>query len=312
MINQTFSPRSGSSSILLLMDPILNQSRPQRLQESLSALTGKGTIIALAPSDHGVLRNGGRAGARWAPQALLTAWKKLAAPASDTRFSYHSVTHQQKEEQGFEAMLEQQAQTLRSLLGAGPLVHLGGGHDHILPLLQALDDRPVCVLNIDAHLDTRMDPEPHSGNPFRQFAVTAKFPLQLHQVGIHPYANALSTQTELSRGEMPILWRRQCDDPAHVAAFLQRLEMSLPHNARVVFSLDCDALMASDVEAVSAPNHDGLSLHFVRQLAFFYRDLCQRRGQAPIWGIYEYNPLYDTVSGRGARAIAGLMYDMVF
>lgn len=111
---------------------------------------------------------------------------------------------------------------------------------------------------------------------------------------------------------MAILWRRQCDDPAHVAAFLQRLEVSLPPNARVVFSLDCDALMASDVEAVSAPNHDGLSLAFVRQLGFFYRDLCQRRGQAPLWGIYEYNPLYDTVSGRGARAIAGLMYDMIF
>lgn len=259
-----------------------------------------------------MLRNGGRAGSRWAPQALLAAWKKLAAPASDTRFRYQAVTNQQREALDYEGMVEQQAQTLRSLLGPRPLMHLGGGHDHILSLLRALDERPVCVLNIDAHLDTRTDPEPHSGNPFRQFASNATFPLQLHQVGIHPYANALSTQTELSRGEMPILWRRQCDDPAHVAAFLQRLEVSLPHNARVVFSLDCDALMASDVEAVSAPNHDGLSLQFVRQLAFFYRDLCQRRGQAPIWGIYEYNPLYDTVSGRGARAIAGLMYDMVF
>lgn len=294
------------------MDPILNQSRPQRLQESLSARIGTGTVIALAPSDHGVLRNGGRAGARWAPQALVAAWKKLASPDEATLFSYHHVTSQWQEEQGFEAMLEQQAQTLRSILGQHPLIHLGGGHDHILPLLKALDETPVCVLNIDAHLDTRMDPEPHSGNPFRQFAVKAKFPLQLHQVGIHPYANALSTQTQLSRGEMHILWRRQCDDVAHVQSFLMRLESSLPANARVVFSLDCDALMASDVEAVSAPNHDGLSLSFVRQLAAAYRDLCQRRGQAPMWGIYEYNPLYDSVSSRGARAIAGLMYDMVF
>lgn len=266
----------------------------------------------MAPSDHGVLRNGGRAGARWAPQALVAAWKKLASPPEDVRFSYHQVTQQQKEEQGFEAMLEQQAQTLRSLMNKRPLIHLGGGHDHVLPLLKSLDDLPVCVLNIDAHLDTRMDAEPHSGNPFRQFASTSKFPLQLHQAGIHPYANALSTQTQLSRGEMPILWRRQCDDPAFVQSFLLRLETSLPTDARVVFSLDCDALMSSDVEAVSAPNHDGLSLQFVRQLVFFYRDLCQRRGQAPIWGIYEYNPLYDTVSARGARAIAGLMYDMIF
>ncbi len=259
-----------------------------------------------------MLRNGGRAGSRWAPQAILAAWKKLAAPEGETRFSYYTLTSQQQEEQNFEKMLEQQAQTLRPLLGKQPLIHLGGGHDHVLPLLRALDDRPVCVLNIDAHLDTRVDPEPHSGNPFRQFAQSAKHPLQLHQVGIHPYANSLTTQTELPRGEMHILWRRECDEAAHVAAFLMRLESSLAIDARIVFSLDCDALMASDVEAVSAPNHDGVSLGFVRQLASFYRDLCIRRGQAPVWGIYEYNPLYDTVSGRGARAIAGLMYDFVF
>lgn len=242
----------------------------------------------------------------------MAAWKKLASPEGARLFSYHQVTTQTTEERDFEAMLEQQAQTLRSLLGAHPLFHLGGGHDHILPLLKALDEAPVCVLNVDAHLDTRTDPEPHSGNPFRQFELHSKFPLQLHQVGIHPYANALSTQSKLSRGSMHILWRRECDDAAHVRSFLMRLEASLPANARVVFSLDCDALMASDVEAVSAPNHDGLSLSFVRQLVAAYRDLCARRGQPPIWGIYEYNPLYDSVSSRGARAIAGLMYDMVF
>ena len=257
-------------------------------------------------------RNGGRSGARWAPQALLATLGKMAAP--DARQLYcQEVTHAKTEAQDYLLAAQAQTQKLRALLAHGTrLLHIGGGHDHVLPLLLSLDDGPVCVLNVDAHLDTRVDPESHSGNPFRQFDRLGQHPWQLHQIGIHPFANSLSTQAPLQRGTQHILWRRQCDDPAWVRGFLQRLENDLVPGSRVVFSLDCDALAGADVEAVSAPNHDGLSLAFVRQLMAWYRNLCQRRGLSELWGVYEFNPLYDSTSSRSARAVAGLLYGMLY
>lgn len=271
-------------------------------------------VFALAPSDVGVQRNGGRLGARWAPQALLSNWKKLAIPANfnDVTFVSQTVTKQGLEEINFLPMTEQQAQLLRDCQVAQSLIHLGGGHDHIFSLLKSFSDRPIVVLNIDAHLDTRMDSEPHSGNPFRQFSQISTQSFQLYQIGIHRFANSQSTQAHLPKGEMHILWREECDSAEYVQAFLMRMESLLPEGAQIIFSLDCDALAAGDVEAVSAPNHHGLNLNFVHQLAGSYRDLCLRKGISPVWGIYEFNPLYDSVSSRSGRALAGLIYRMVF
>lgn len=299
------------------MDSILNQSRPERLKESLAAHLRDGshspgdTLILCAPSDHGVQRNGGRSGARWAPQAILNVFSKLTPRRGTPQFMrVIEVSHQNEESISYEAAFSEQAKRIRPLTHH-PIVHLGGGHDHVLALLSALDDRPLCVINIDAHLDTRVDPEPHSGNPFRQFSQTARHVFSLHQIGIHPFANSASTQSPLPNGKMYTLLKADCQDAAHLRAFLARLESELTQDTRVVFSLDCDALKASDVEAVSAPNHDGLSLDLVLQLVKFYRDLCRTRGQNPIWGVYEFNPVYDTVSSRSARAIAGLVYEMI-
>jgi formiminoglutamase len=303
------------------MQTILNQTRPDRLKESVGSLfidrerpLPTDIVFALAPSDVGVQRNGGRLGSRWAPQALLSTWKKLALPAqsSNLQFVSQTVTKQGLEEINFFPMTEQQAQLLRDCQSAQMLIHLGGGHDHIFSLLKSFIDRPVVVINIDAHLDTRIDSEPHSGNPFRQFSQISTQAFQLYQIGIHPFANSQSTQAILPKGDMHTLWRGECEATEYVLAFLMKLEANLPANAQIIFSLDCDALAAGDVEAVSAPNHHGLSLDFVHQLVGSYRDLCQRRGITPVWGIYEFNPLYDSVSGRSSRAIAGLMYRMVF
>jgi formiminoglutamase len=303
------------------MQTILNQTGSDRWKESVGSRfierdlpNSSDVVFVLAPSDVGVQRNGGRLGSRWAPQALLSNWKKLALPldSSGMHFVSHTVTKQGLEEINFPSMAEQQAQLIRECQSARMLVHLGGGHDHVFSLLKSYSDRPIVVINIDAHLDTRIDREPHSGNPFRHFSEISSHAFQLYQVGIHPFANSLSTCSPLPKGEMRILLREECETAEYVTAFLANLEAHIPANAQIIFSLDCDAIRAGDVEAVSAPNHLGLSLNFVHQMVGHYRDLCLRRNVKPVWGIYEFNPLYDSVSGRSSRAIAGLMYRMVF
>src|SRR5690606_24005866 len=71
------------------------------------------------------------------------------------------------------------------------ICHLGGGHDHIFPLLSALGESysELIVINIDAHADTRTDSSFHSGTPFRQFANSYPGKFHLFQMGLHPFAN---------------------------------------------------------------------------------------------------------------------------
>lgn len=303
------------------MDKSLNQFLSQRSRESLAALIQHGgterpsVLLACAPCDRGVQLNGGRLGARWAPKALLAALQKLAIPPQmdDLVMRVETSPAAVTEAATLEEAQCAEASWLANLRQSTPLLHLGGGHDHVLPLLQALGDVPVCVLNVDAHLDTRVDDWAHSGNPFRRFATHKGASFQLLQIGVHPFANTRSTMTPLPNdARMDIVSRDQCEDLAWLQAQLQSLEARLESNAVVVFSLDCDALSGADVRAVSAPNHRGLSIEYVRRLVSAYRDLCHRRGQPPVFGIYEFNPLFDDCSAAGARVIAGLMYQMIF
>lgn len=303
------------------MTLIIDQRLSARAQESVAARfisspppEARVVSLALATSDVGVQRNGGRTGSRLGPQALLATFKKLALP-QDARASFFQeqvVSDQDTEERDYVASVQAQAENLRGLPGQHDLFHLGGGHDHIYPLLCALADRPIVVINVDAHLDTRTDAAPHSGNPFRRFAETTTQPFHLYQIGIHPFANSTSTQSPLPNTTTRILWREECEQPELVSAFLMRIEAEMPPHAALVFSLDCDAIAAPEMEAVSAPNHLGLSLLFVHQLVGFTRDLNRRRGARNVWGIYEFNPVYDSVSSRSARGMVGLMYRMVF
>lgn len=294
--------------------------RQQRFKESYASLvkqreipTEKEMFLALAPADVGVIGNRGRLGSRWAPRALLAQITKWSRSEKATELPWADVTNQADESSDFpKAQLAEAARLKKSWNSAAGLIHLGGGHDHVLSLLRAVGaERPLVVVNLDAHCDTRTDTHSHSGNPFRLFADESAKPMRLFQIGAHPYANSITTVSPLKRGEMKMLWRDECRDPQHLAAFLAHIEASCSADSLVVFSLDCDALKASDVGAVSAPNHDGLELNTVHQLVDWYRNMAIRRGQKTCFGVYEFNPLYDDVSGSSARVIAGILHRML-
>ena len=74
------------------------------------------------------------------------------------------------------------------------IFHLGGGHDHIYPLLMSLEKtqnyKHLKVLNLDAHLDTRTDEFAHSGTPFRQFAEATKVIVEVQTISPFETSNA--------------------------------------------------------------------------------------------------------------------------
>lgn len=293
----------------------------KRFEESLGALflakgeeKSKRCLILKSSSDVGVMRNGGRNGARFAPQSFLSYFKRLTQSESTSqwRFSESEVSCQIQETQNFESAQVNEAKKIRQLLQDkfDFLLHLGGGHDHVYPLLKSMDDcSRIIVINLDAHADTRTDTTPHSGTPFRQFANEYAGDFHLFQIGLHPWANSSSTLSPLEKGQEYILWRNDLQEEYRRTEFFQTILSLMDDNTRVIFSLDADALAGYEVPGVSAVNGKGISIGELELLWEEYRKLPLKH--APLLGIYELNPVYDTLSGLSMRTLAGLFSELL-
>lgn len=290
-----------------------------RAKESISPLISEDYNInqkylwLSSPSDMGVRRNLGRNGTRFAPKSILNNFKKLSNHFNqqESLILHKTVSSQEQERIDFHKAQDYSSQEISSIINTSKiknLIHIGGGHDHAYPLMKALEASGITelvILNVDAHLDTRVDIIRHSGTPFRDFTNHTKIKVHLHQYGIHKYANSISTMSELKNTPMKITYRNECH---HNIELFNDIDWSNPQMA-LFFSLDTDALDGALFEGVSAVNHDGLSLKKVRDLMnqFFNQSSCATK----ILGVYEYNPLYDNLSQKGSRAIASLIYEFL-
>ena len=266
--------------------------------------------------DLGVCRNGGRRGASFASKAILAVLKKMAIhPRHRSQSAKIVSVNVPGEEEDFPKFQQRQAGFIKRQLKQVPntsIIHLGGGHDNIYPLLSALDSHnKITVINIDAHLDTRMDVTVHSGTPFRQFSQEVKGEFTLIQLGIHKFCNIQGNYQKLEKGKMEILSSDQLERASACGSLSELLTEHLPlkSDALTVLSLDCDGLSCAYMEGVSAVNPRGLSMQTVCDIFAYYRNTI---GHPPIVGIYEYNPLYDNLSQKGARTIAALLYGLLF
>jgi formiminoglutamase len=191
-------------------------------------------------------------------------------------------------------------------------VYLGGGHDYIYPAVSALNQtiKKMVLINLDAHLDTRTDANPNSGTPFRQIAAQFDGELEIIQLGIHDFANSISTMSNLPKAKEVVATyedvRFGTKDFTETDKFLKRV---IPYHEDTVyvFSLDADALESGIMEGVSAVNHRGLPYDFVEDVLLYSIDelKCQH------FGFFEYNPVYDNLSQKGARTLASLIYQIM-
>ena len=263
-------------------------------------------LILTSPSDLGVCLNGGRRGASLGPRSLLSTLQNFSYTQGFPKVKTLPVSNPHEENDFDQAQLNQAGRIHEALqlFNGNQICHLGGGHDHVYPLIAALSKmtKNITVINLDAHLDTRTDHVNHSGTPFRQASkIWTHGRFRLLQVGIHDYANANSNYEKLPNGEMKIY---SDDDWTMVAGHIEN--QIDPDDETIVLSLDADALSASFMEGVSAVNPNGLSLKFVSDCLQSYRGWTQEKKQ--IFGIYEYNPVYDNLSHKGARALSSLMH----
>jgi formiminoglutamase len=293
----------------------------KRFQESVGALftdASKGkspdSIFVKSSSDQGVVRNGGRNGARFAPKALLSSLKRMTRSSEMEAlcFCEIEVASAEVEMVNFHEAQFKESLRIRRILtehATSRIFHIGGGHDHIFPLLKAYAEKSekIIVINIDAHADTRTDADFHSGTPFRQFSQSFEGEFFLYQIGLHRFANAASTLSVLEKGKQNILWKNELTQKNLDALFGQISSELSSQETVVIFSLDADALTSAAVPAVSAVNPDGLSLEQVSDLWQRYAGL--KLTHPRILGLYELNPVYDTVSSTSMKTMAAFLFE---
>lgn len=288
----------------------------------------KGHLILFSPTDLGVSRNGGRRGGQYAPQAIFAVLKKMILHSHTPQIlQFLKVSDQQKEEEDFSLAQAYSGQLIFQAVdkvSPSTLFHLGGGHDHIYPLLigmEKLGFKKIGVINIDAHCDTRIDDFPHSGTPFRHFAHNTKTDFHLIQLGVHNFANDPSTLVKIPHGQMTFLPYQEIQRETEffqksLLEFLER-RISWEKDRVYILSLDCDAIDSTLMEGVSAVNHQGFTFNQICQIYHWYQSKvtlnssAHFKGPQKILGIYEYNPLFDNLSQKGARALASLIYQVI-
>lgn len=299
--------------------PEISQSQ-KRFQESLGALfsieaqkSDHSCLFLKSSSDQGVIRNGGRNGARFAPQSFLSTFKKFSQTQELKKYHFVELEVSDEDRERSDFHLSQAEETTKILRAIEKhqnafLCHIGGGHDHIFPLLSALGKKfdEIIVINIDAHADTRTDLNFHSGTPFRQFANNYVGKFHLFQIGLHSFANTESTLSPLEKGKETILWSHELS-AENLKNLFKTIEKEVSPKTAVVFSLDCDALSGATVPGVSAVNPSGVTQAELKIIWDFYRAL--PLSHSPILGIYELNPLYDTLASLSMRTIGSFVFN---
>lgn len=254
-------------------------------------------LILTSPSDHGVMRNGGRPGAYLGPKVILNELSKLQRQShQQNQILIEQVTSLNEEQNDFADSQKNQHKRISAILKnyiGRPIIHLGGGHDHIFPFLMGLQEShaKLNIINVDAHLDTRQDLEPHSGTPFRQFDNEAKSIFELHQFGIQEEANHLTNYAPLKNGTMSV----------HAKNDNFEKTIKLQPEWLNILSIDVDVLGSADFSSCSAVNPSGILDASLNEMINTYVNTCPHQ---PVIGFYEYNPIFDNISNSDGKKIA--------
>jgi formiminoglutamase len=274
------------------------------------ALTaGDWPLVAIVgfPCDEGVRRNGGRAGARDAPDRIRELFYRLT-PGPDARLvecirrllDFGNV----RAADALEAAQQRLARVVGACLERGTIpIVLGGGHETAFGHFQgyALADRRVSILNWDAHPDVRplRDARGHSGSPFRQALEDRSGACAHYTVaGLLPHAVSAAHLEFLAQHDTTIVWRNEITRERIVALYDRSDEGTGTAVSRMA-SFDLDAVDQAFAPGVSAPACGGITPDL-------WLDAALHAGRSPhvtSIDIVEMNPRYDE-GDRTARLAA--------
>jgi len=266
-------------------------------------------VILGFPTDVGVRRNGGRAGAALAP-AEIRRWLRRFTPDARARVAFLALL-ESTEDRGdlttgddLEADQARLGEAVGGVLatGAFPIV-LGGGHEtgygHFLGYVAA--GRAVSILNWDAHPDVRplRDGLGHSGSPFRQALLHPSGLCRGYRVaGLLPHSTAAS-HLDFVNAHGGHLWRDQLD-PTRVRGLYAAAR------SPTMVTFDIDAVDQSQAPGVSAPATNGIST----PLWLLAAHAAGRSTRVTSCDLVEVSPPHDR-DGQTARLAALTVYELL-
>ena len=285
--------------------PPQTSSDDPRLGHFLAKESENGPRVVLIgfPSEEGVRRNGGRAGAADAPDLIRQVLYRLT-PDPVNYEAFCRLLEATYDAGNMEATgdVEKDQENLGNQIakwlaeGAIPII-LGGGHEtafgHFLGY--AGNETSINLLNIDAHADVRplKAGKGHSGSPFFQaLEHRGKWCSHYSVLGLTPWS--------VSRAHVDYLESRGCTyhwinelTPAFIDDHFDRLKV------QTMLTLDMDVVAQQSAPGVSAPAASGLPVSTFLQIA-------RLAGKSPFvssMDLVEVNPHYD-IDNRTVRVAA--------
>lgn len=242
------------------------------------------------PDDEGIALNGGRPGAKLAPDQIRTSLYKM----TPSLFSRHmdgiadlgNIRGSNLESRHSEARVV----VAECHRGGKKLISLGGGHDYgfadTAGFLEIYRDQNPLIINFDAHLDVRpLEKGFTSGTPFFRLLTEFTGGFDFVELGIQSQCNS---QNHLQ-------WAQ--DHGAHVIfleevwqkGLLQSLQPFLKEKRPSFLSVDIDAFTSSEAPGCSQSWTSGLSSKEFLELLPQLQQVLNLRGM----GLYEVSPSLD-------------------
>jgi formiminoglutamase len=263
------------------------------LQENADTDSLRAVLVGF-PSDEGVKRNGGRAGAAEAPDEIRKQLYGMTPSAEYYEPFVELLEHcTDVGDVSVSGDLEQDQRRLGQVVagyleeGVVPII-LGGGHEtsfgHFLGYAEA--GYETSIFNMDAHADVRplKDGQGHSGSPFRQALEHESGAAETYVLGgLQPHAVAQAHLQFIDEHGGHYKFRDETNITSISGLFHQH------ESERLMATFDMDAVDQSQAPGVSAPCANGLASDLWLTAAY----LAGRNEEISSFDVSELNPRHD-------------------
>lgn len=277
----------------------------------------KSFTLAGYPDDDGIQLNGGRLGARQAPDVIRKYFYKLTpSPWKKTSFNFQDMGNLSTEIALAERHESLKKEIERSLNSPNTCwIGLGGGHDYGYPdgagflLSQKQSKRKPLVINFDAHLDVRPTTQGlSSGTPFYRLLTDNSLPdFDFIEIGIQAHCNSTPHYDWLKERGALIIDMEEILINGFQATCMEKLIPYMIKSRPTFLSIDIDAFSSAYAPGCSQSWATGLVPNEFMPLL----KILKKRLDVKMLSIYEVSPPLD-IDDHTSKLAAQILHSFIY